>query len=167
MKPKEITIELIEDLDSEPYQILKDMRKYHEDTADARIALAWRMKLKPDKDLHLVLGKCVKASDLQREFADYDYVILLNRDVWEDAEFTDEKRAALMDHELSHAAPARDSEGAVRWDSRGRMVWRVRKHDLEEFFGVAERHGCYKRDLVIFAESLERKRRTPLLEAVG
>jgi len=160
---KKINFELIEE-GTEPYSILADMREFHDDIEGAQIALAWNDNLHPDKDLHLVLGKCVKISDLQKEFTAYDFVILLNRDVWEDPEFTIEKKRALVDHELCHAAPQTDKDGEPRLDERDRPVWRTRKHDIEEFHGIVVRHGCYKRDLEVFAEALLKKRKTPLFE---
>lgn len=164
-KPKKINFELIADQE-EPYRILASVRRFHSDVADAEIALAWRTNLKPDKDGNLILGKCVKASDLQREFSNYDFVILLNREVWEDAEFTDDKKRALVDHELCHAAASTDEDG-IKWDERGRRVWRCRKHDIEEFYAIVQRHGCYKRDLELFAEALLKKRKAPLFDSQG
>jgi hypothetical protein len=162
--PKKINFEVIEDVDSEPYQILNSMRAFHDDISEAAIALAWQTNLSPDKDGHLILGKCVKASDLQREFSAYDFIILLNREVWDDPEFTDDKKRALVDHELCHAAAATDDAGA-RYDERGRRVFRCRKHDIEEFYAIVQRHGCYKRDLELFAEVLMNQRKTPLFES--
>lgn len=163
-KAKKVNFELIEDLDSEPYQILNKMRAFHEDVIEAAIALAWRKSLKPDKDGHLILGKCIKVSDLQKEFAAYDFIILLNREVWEDSEFTEKQKEALVDHELCHAAGVVDDDGA-KYDERGRRVFRSRKHDIEEFYGIVQRHGCYKRDLELFAEALLKKRKTPMFMA--
>lgn len=76
---------------------------------------------------------------------------------------------ALLDHELCHAAPSLDDETLdVKYDERGRPVWRVRKHNIEEFTEVVERHGLWKKDLERFAEAIAKKRRMPLLaEAVG
>jgi len=158
---KKINFELI-DLEAEPYEVLAKMRRHHDELADANIALAWQKNVKPDKDGHLVLGKCIKATDLQKEFMIYDFVILLNQMVWEDLEFTMDQKSALMDHELCHAAPSEDDEGAQKCDERQRRVWRTRKHDIEEFQAVVARHGCYKRDLERFAEALAKKRKTPL-----
>jgi hypothetical protein len=160
-KPKKINFELIEDVNSEPYAVLANMRKYHTDLAGAKIAMAWRKNLKPDKDGRLVLGQCVKVTDLQREFIEYDFVILLNRETWIDPMFTDDKKCALVDHELCHATVDTDDEG-TRYDVRGRKVWRTRKHEIEEFRAIVQRHGCYKRDLELFAEALTKKRKSPL-----
>jgi len=166
-KPKPINFELIPPMDGthepEPYRILRTIREaHHPDLAKARIALAWRKKLKRDRDGHLVLGKCVKITDLQREFHEFDYVILLNREVWLDDAFTPEKKHALIDHELCHADAARDKDGFPKRDERDRFVWRTRKHDIEEFRDVVRRHGCYKADLEEFAQALLVKRSAPL-----
>jgi hypothetical protein len=163
-KAKAINFELIDRTDgSEPYAILDEMRRYHRETREAMIALAWRMNLNPDADSHLILGKCVKASDLQRELSEYDFVILLNREVWFDDEFTADKKRALMDHELCHAAVSVDKDNVPRRDERGRLVFRTRKHDIEEFQAIVHRHGCYKKDLEVFADALLKKRKMPLL----
>lgn len=161
-KPKAIKFELIPE-GAAPYQLLEKVRdEYHEETAEAKIALAWKIDTKPDVDGHLVLGKCIRVNDLYKEFAIYDFIITLNRETWEDREFGDARRIALLDHELCHAARKVDNEGDPMIDDRERPVWRSRKHDIEEFQSVVEHHGCYKRDLQQFAEALKAKRNAPL-----
>jgi hypothetical protein len=55
------------------YKLLGDIRHdHHDELADAKIALAWRSGWKQDDDGHVILGQCVKATDLQKEFAPYD-----------------------------------------------------------------------------------------------
>jgi hypothetical protein len=49
-----------------------------------------------------------------------------------------------------------DSTGEPAYDERGRLVYRTRKHDIEEFAVIVERYGCYKRDLEQFAAALRR-----------
>lgn len=130
-------------------------KDHHEDIQRARFALAWCTSWKPDVDGRVVLGKCRKSSELDREFHRFDFVILLNQAWWYDLKVTDEMRLAILDHELMHAAPLineRTNEQEV--DERGRLLWRIRKHDLEEFVGVAKRHGTYKRDIEIFYRAL-------------
>ena len=139
----------------EPYKLMAQVRKdWHPDIKEAKIALAWRKGFKADKDGHLTLGKCIKAAELQKEFVDYDFVILLNFEVWNEKEFTKEKKIALLDHELCHCGEALDKEGEPKVDAKGRRVWRIVKHDLEEFHAIVRRHGTYKRDLEHFAEAL-------------
>jgi len=161
---KKINFELITDQKSEPYQVLAAVRReFHAELHKGRIALAWRKGFKPDRDGHLVLGKCVKAPDLQKELVDWDFVILLNKEVWMDQEWPIEKKRALLDHELCHAARVEDEFGAQKEDEKGRLVWRVRKHDIEEFQDVVKRHGCYKRDLENFAAALLKSKQTHIL----
>jgi hypothetical protein len=123
---------------------------------DVRIALAWATSWTADVDGRLTLGKCKKATDLDRELAPYDFVILLNRDFWQNGRVTDAQRQALMDHELMHAACVYDAHGEIKVDERGRTCYRIRKHDLEEFADIVTRHGCYKRDIEDFAQALAR-----------
>lgn len=154
-KPKPVNYELIEeDLNREVYDLLHQARRYHPETAEAEIGLAWRRDWKPNQDGQISLGKCVKASDLQREFMDYDFVIVLNRDIWVEPDWTDEKKLAILDHELCHAAVCLDDEGEVIYTERGRPAYRIRKHDIEEFREVIERHGCFKSDLQAFAKAI-------------
>lgn len=167
-RPKKINYQLLDRITTpEPYQILDKMRLFHGELQEANIAIAWRKRLSTDKDGHLVLGKCMRASDLQRELADYDFVILLNREIWGDEVFTEDKKRALMDHELCHAARAFDAEGNEQRDERGRPVWRTRKHDIEEFQEIVKRHGCYKKDLERFADELLKKRAAPLFAPIA
>jgi hypothetical protein len=166
-KPKKVLFELIKPdqvfLSGQPYKLLAEIRaEQHFDTADAKIALAWKKGTKPDADGHLVLGCCMRASDLQRELVDYDFVIVLNQEVWEDPEFDRGKKLALLDHEMMHAARSLDADGEPVIDSKNRPVWRVRGHDIEEFTSIIARHGCYKRDLEKFAEALLLKKKQPL-----
>lgn len=148
--------------ESEPgvtmYAMLRSIvNRWHEDIRAARIALAWCTSWKSDVDGRLVLGKCRKASDLDRELHEFDFVILLNAEWWQHADVKDHQREALLDHEVSHAAPKLDEDGEQVEDERDRKVWRIRKHDIEEFSGVVERHGLYKRDLEVFAVALRRR----------
>lgn len=148
----------------EPYRVLDEVRDlYHGDTKQARIALAWRLRTKADKDGHIVLGKCIKVSDLYREYADYDFIITLNKEFWEDLAVTKEQRMALVDHEMMHAAPTYNGEtGEHEVDERGRYLFRVRGHDVEEFYDIVQRNGLWKRDLVAFAKVLAEKRKAPM-----
>lgn len=148
----------------EPYRLMHEVRTAnHNDTIAARIALAWKLREKSDEDGHLVLGRCVKVSDLHREFADFDFIIVLNQQVWDDLSFGDDRKRALLDHELCHCAPVLDEDTKEhKRDERNRLLFRMRKHDIEEFSAVVERHGTYKRDLEQFARVLMEKAKTPL-----
>lgn len=148
----------------EPYKLLKEVRDaHHGDTRAARIALAWKLNTKADKDGHIVLGKCIKVSDLYREYADYDFIVTLNKEFWEDLAVTKEQKIALVDHEMCHAAPDyNDETGEHKVDERGRFLFRIRRHDVEEFNDIIQRHGIWKIDLQRLAELLAQKRKSPL-----
>ena len=148
----------------EPYQILQEVRKlHHGDTLQARIAMAWRLRTKADQDGHIVLGKCVKVSDLQREFADYDFIIVLNKEFWEEPTVTKAQRIALVDHEMMHCAPTYNGEtGEHEVDERGRYLFRTRSHDVGEFIDIIRRNGIWKHDLLEFAKVLQEKKKAPM-----
>lgn len=148
---------------AEPYGYLDQLVKdHHHELADAKIAVAWMLDVKPDRDGHLTLGKCRKATDLDREFREFDFVVLLNSKAWTALE--PKQRAALVDHECCHAAVATDKSGEVMLDERGRKCWRMRKHDIEEFTAVVKRHGIYLGDL---AEFVRHATEAPLFNGQG
>jgi hypothetical protein len=139
-------------VDPEPHDLLEELvGQFYPHLAEARIVLLWRWGLKPDKDGRLVLGRCKKASDLDHALAEYDFAIMLNHGAW--AALNDRQRRALVDHELMHAAVSYDKNGDVERDEDGRPKWRIRKHDLEEFRDIVERHGCYKGDIEDFVRA--------------
>jgi hypothetical protein len=159
-QPKKVSYEILqtESLVGHPmYVLLEDLVvAYHPELERARIALAWCTSWKPDVDGRVTLGKCKKASDLDRELAAYDFVILLRKSFWLDPRVSDAQRRALLDHELCHAALKYDDAGAPVEDERGRLVYRTRKHDIEEFTDIVTRYGTWTADLERFAFALRR-----------
>jgi Putative phage metallopeptidase len=128
---------------------------HHAELSEARIALAWCTSWRCDVDGHRHLGKCKRASMLDRELADWDFVILLAEWYWNDPQATAIQRDMLLDHELCHATTKDDpATGEPVRDARGRIVYRLRRHDLEEFACIPERYGLAKRDLQQFARAL-------------
>jgi hypothetical protein len=160
-KPKQVAYELIDptSVAGHPmYSLLAALvTAHHNEIAGARIALAWCTSWNPDVDGRVTLGKCKRASDLDREVAAFDFIILLRRSFWLDQRVTDLQRTALLDHELCHAAVKLDKHGEPALDSRGRVIYRMRKHDVEEFSCIVARHGTYKADLEAFAKALQTK----------
>ena len=139
------------------------VRAHHDDLTDARIALAFCTSWSADVDGKVTLGRCRRASSLDRELHEWDFVILLNESWWTDESVTPIQRDALLDHELCHAAVKIDKQtNDPALDARGRVIYRLRKHDLEEFACIAERYGVWKRDLEVFAQSLRRSKQNKL-----
>lgn len=153
-KPKPVTYERVDrQADSKGvYKVLdKCLKQYRSELRDedCRIAVAWRYGLKKNKDGQLVLGKCKKASDLDKQFSQFDFVVILNHEAWTSM-LDDEQKEALMHHELMHIGISEDQNGNTKKDSRNRTMFRVRKHDIEEFADIVAQHGCYKADLEQF-----------------
>lgn len=160
-KPKSVAFRYIEpesEIGKPMYALLQKLvNSHHEDLNQARIALCWQLTWKPDVDGRVKLGQCRKVGDLEREVKDvagFDFVILLRRSFWQDLRVTDAQRTALLDHELCHARLRYDAKGEPVYDERGRLVYRLAGHDIEEFTAIVRRHGCYKADLESFAAAL-------------
>jgi hypothetical protein len=175
-KRKAVLVKLLERKHSgkvtEAYRLMEELiDKHHTHLREAKIAIAWRFGWKPDADGRIVLGQCRKRSDLDRELGSkidegeaLDFVILLNHEHWNQT-LNEAQRRALMDHELTHAQVSNDTNGEPKMDENGRRVWRIRRHDLEEFKDVVSRHGCYKGDIEDFVAAAVDGLHRPLLKA--
>lgn len=139
--------------------------KYHEELEAARIGLAWNLTWRPDADGRATLGKCRLVGNLDREFMEFDFIVILLREWWEDADVTENHRKALLDHELCHAMPVLDKNQEPKEDERGRKLWRLRKHDIQEFSQIVDRYGCYTKDLGAFAKAMQRGKQRNLFSA--
>ncbi len=158
---KKVTVKLIEREHNgkvtTPYRLMEEcIREHHHHLIDAKIAIGWRLGKKADADGRLWLGQAKKGSDLDRTLHGYDFVILLNHEAWNSSWFTEAMMAALIDHELCHCTVANDSNGEPKTDEEGRTVYRIRKHDLEEFRDVVARHGQWKDDIREFVTAATR-----------
>lgn len=165
-KRKRVTVRLLKREHAgevtEPYRIMEQLlEKNHGHLSDASIAIAWRLGWRPDVDGHVRLGQCRKRGDLDRELDGFDFVILLNEEYWKG--LNDDQKRAIIDHELCHAQIVRDADGEAKRDDRGRLVCRIRKHDVEEFRDIVERHGLYTADLAEIAQAAINDAQRPLL----
>lgn len=71
------------------------------------------------------------------------FVMTITEPIWEDLE--EDKREALVDHELCHAM--------LQIDKKGDPKLSILPHDLEEFTAIVKRHGLWREDVKRFAES--------------
>jgi hypothetical protein len=169
-KPKAVNVHLIARDPEQPHRLYTLMdeliRQHHGHLTDAKIALAWRSGWKADADGVLRLGQCRKASDLDRELHGFDAVILLNEEALNAAAFGEVQTRALLDHELTHLEVTKDEAGETKFDEQGRVVYRIRKHDIEEFREIVARHGCWISGLEEFARAALEKRNADLFAAV-
>lgn len=160
-KPPAVKIALLsrdEKYKGDPYALLDRLvGAHHDHLAEAKIGLAWNLGWKADPDGHVKLGKAQKCREADRQAHGLDFIILLNRHVWNETWFTAAEMEALLDHEPSHCAVRHDADGEVVLDEKGRPMYRIRKHDIEEFRHIVQRHGCWKSDLAAFVqEALKR-----------
>lgn len=151
-----LNYEVVTDEDQpEIYAMLGELVEAHHDhLIGAEIRIAFYEGWNPDDDGHLTLGKCKIASELDRRLHGCQVIVILNRDAWE--HFSERQKRALLDHELCHAEIKLDKDLQPVEAEEGRKVYRTRKHDIEEFRAVVERHGIWKDDLQTFAESVVR-----------
>jgi hypothetical protein len=160
---KRVTVRLVNERDN-AYRVLKEVRnKDHAHLAEAKIGLAWRMGWKADTDKHLKLGQCRKRGDLDRELDQFDFIILLNDEAW--PRLTEDQKRALIDHELCHAALSMDADGGPKYNDRDRLVCRIKRHEVEEFRCIVERHGLWTQDLSAIAQAAVNDSKRPLLNA--
>jgi hypothetical protein len=166
-KRKKVTVRIIKEKHggeiTEPHRLLTEIRNAeHGHLAEAKIGLAWRTGWRSDTDGHTKMGQCRKSSDLDREmYAGFDFVILLNEEAWKG--LNEAQKRALIDHELCHAALSMDANGEPKYNDRDRLCCRVKKHDVEEFRCIVERHGLYTQDLAALAEAAINDSQRPLL----
>lgn len=165
-KPKIVNIEKIErtDINGEEryvYTLMDEIiAAHHPHLEMAKIVLAWHKGWNEDADGRIKLGTCKKVGDIDRDLHGYDFIITLNEPFWDAA--SDQQQRALMDHELTHAQVQLDENGVEKEDEKGRTVYRIRGHDVEEFTEVVKRHGIWKNDLQAFAKELKQKADNPL-----
>jgi len=148
------------------YALLRQLvDQCHVELREAEIVLAWRHGWKPNQDGFTRLGQLKKSSELDRKLHNADLVILLNAEAWHLPEFAPEMQAALVDHELCHAARAYDKKGEPKEDSDGHPLFRTRRHEVEEFCSVVERHGVWTASLARLQRGMSTARdiTTPLL----
>jgi len=119
--------------------------KDHADLADVRIEYVFIDKA-PTSAGRVVLGRARRIGGLNAVLTELDryqvdrceeprpfYVIEISEDTWHG--LNDERRRALVDHELMHCR--------VDFTEEGAPVLKVRGHDYEEFAAIIRRHGLW------------------------
>lgn len=107
-----------------------------------KLASAKKKKPKqPREGKKVVMAKASKVPDKMRAIGAVSYfVIEYDELIWQD--LTEEKRVALVDHELAHCG--NDADGVY-----------MKAHGLEEFGDIVLRHGLWKSDVKQFADAVE------------
>lgn len=91
------------------------------------------------------LNAYLAALDQAKEIGEYEefFVMTITKPVWDIID--EDKRIALVDHELCHAFAERDEED--------KLVLSILPHDLEEFQAIVKRHGLWREDVKNFIAS--------------
>lgn len=96
----------------------------------------------PREGKKMTMAKAARVSPKMRALgANFHFVIEYDDAIWQ--ELTEDKKRALVDHELLHCG--NDADGVY-----------LRAHQVEEFGIVLERHGLWRCDVEQFAESVEK-----------
>jgi len=161
---KRVNVTLIE-ADHPAYKILARLIK--SDRADikkVRVALAYHKGWRRDADGVRKLGTVKKCGDLDKEFSPYDFRIELNAEAF--PHMSDKEKERLIYHELMHIQPSMDKNGEQLCDDKLRPVYRVRKHDREDFLAVYKKYGVDE-DIALVAEQRIEDAKRPLLAGPG
>lgn len=135
---------------TQPYAIMERLIKEVEDFAPlrkAKIIIVWKSGWKPSKDEILKHAQIRKLSELEREIwgDEFDMCMLLHRELWQSARFSEEEREMDIFHELCHPVPEIDDQsGDQLQDEKGRLCWRLRNHPIQRFPEEIERYGLEK-----------------------
>lgn len=112
----------------------------------------------PVSDGHVTAGMCRRVDDVNRTLHDQDVIIEIAKDIWDEA--TAEFKRALVDHELGHVGIRMDEDGQPMIDEKTeRVKVFIRKHDIEEFEEVLERHGAYHKSLREFLAAFDKSKK--------
>lgn len=138
------------------YHLLGELvERRNPDVSHARFAMGWCTSWKGDVDGHVTVGKIRKASDLDKELAPYDFVMLLAKWFWEDVNVPPRTREAIIANELEKCALVYDRlTGEPKYDERGRPLFRLRKYDVQGFKSVVAEYGEYMSNIEDFAKAL-------------
>lgn len=140
----------------------KLIRKFYKDLADAEVTINYLFAYGNDGAPAIMhhgwpANGLVKVVSLRDRVAGLnDVVMLIDGDKWPD--WTDEERAALIDHELYHLEVVPGKNTRFKKDDVGRPKIRLRPHDFEfgAFSEIARRHGANAFEVKAFLDMQEK-----------
>lgn len=127
-----------EEASQEVINIAQDLvEQHHKHLQDVRIGFVFRSEAQVLKG-RAVLGKCSNVSDKMKPLLDLDFLIWIAKDEYK--KMDEERRRALIDHELSHIGIDLTLQG----------------HDVEEFHAIIERYGLWTYDLMKTRKAMDK-----------
>ncbi len=140
VKPKKWnwSYEITEDV----HELLTTARGDHEDLVEAVITPAWMLDMKADAGVRDKIMKVLKVPEVFTLQTEWDWVIGINKNWWEDASTTAEMKLYELDQRLCEIGPATDVNGDQREYEGGEVkCWSRRKPEIVAFQGPVKRHG--------------------------
>ncbi len=141
-KPIKQTYSFIDDTTHEVYRIVNSIISSHyPDLVQIKLAVAWRYGWKPDADGNLRESQARKASAAERQIHDFDVILLVNYEVWNDNDTKLAHKEYIIDDVLSTVRIAVDKDGDEKKDESGKFQIRIAKHDFSCTMAVLRRRG--------------------------
>jgi hypothetical protein len=124
-----------------------------------RIAYLWRPEAQSIGEGRVVAGCCVHVDDRNWSIHGNDFLIVVARDVWDNASSVNpEAHRALVHHELLHVGVRYDEDGGTKVDeASSRLKTYCRNHDVEEFEAVLSTYGAWHGELRRFLAAYKTK----------
>lgn len=137
------------------------IEKYHSDLTDANIVIANHMtNIREDADGTVGFGRVKRGNDLDRAFADFDFVLIIPYDMFQNS--TPEKRHAIIDSLLCQCAVKKDKHGEPCVNSENKTIFRTRK-PIRVFAENIRRYGLWQSEAVKEATEAYHDSKRPLL----
>lgn len=108
------------------------IQAFHLPLKNARIGFLFRTEPTTSNGKR-VWAKALKVTNHWKMYADLDFIIWIDEDMWVDLD--EDRRKALIDHELCHCD---FTTGEAK----------IRAHDFEEFHEIVKRHGAWNHELL-------------------
>jgi len=126
------------------YEIVRDfVSEYRIELGAMVLAIVWRAGVKADSDGNLWLAHTKVYSEAEREYHGLDVFMQVNIDAW--SVMNPDQHKALIDRELMKVAIELENPDDVdltpRLDDKGRVIYRSRKFDLQQFYATIARWG--------------------------
>lgn len=78
-------------------------------------------------------GKCIRAGKQLKFFSDYDYIIQISKDYWDNLK--EETRKILVLHECLHIKTTYKKDGTI--------LYQLNQHDVEDFAQLLDKYGVH------------------------
>ncbi len=93
-------------------------------------------------------GRCIKAGKELKFFSNYDYIIEISQEYWDN--LTEQAKKILILHELMHID--------IRYTKQGKEIFGIKSHDVEDFAVLLEKYGLnWLKEIKLVQEHLKQK----------